>query len=336
MKIGKTDTFEDAYMAKFRSLASNYGVFVEYARDAAARDIGLHFTQADNHGARTVTPALAWFQMKGIMASTVSAEKATAAKEVSLPLQTDHLKFWFLQPVPTYLVVYVESLDRFLVINIQRWVESHFGDAILESQNKTHTVKVALSEALDDQAFYLIMRDNMIETLKKRLAADDAGAKKFYRDAEVIKWLHSCGNSEVETRFVFTSWISKMRSEARFEYKINDQWEIFRNHWQYSLDDIEDAFPYIEFVGMDEDEYEEWRYEDEEHDAEIIRLANGTISAGPNCSFEFYLHEIGMKLNAIGKRWAKTLIALEQAGAISVSSVTGGFISVAPWHARQL
>lgn len=337
MQIGVTDTFEDGYMAKFRAIASDYGVFVEYARDTAARDIGLHFTQKNAKGGRNVLPALAWFQMKGIMTSTLAKVDAEAKGEVSLSLKADHLRFWYLQPSPTYLVVYVEALDRFLVINIARWVSEKFGNAILTHTQKTHTVKVSLAEVLDQQAFSLIIRDNMVEALKAKLEEDDAGTKKFLRDAEVVKWMQACERDGVRNRFVYTSWISKARSEARFEYLVNGEWKAFRNHWQYMMGDIESAFPYIEFSGLEEEELESWM--DDEDDSEFserIDLQNGTISVGPNYSNEFYLHELDLRLNAIGNRWAKMLNALEQADAIVVRSDSGGFVSVAPWHARQL
>lgn len=337
MQIGVTDTFEDDYMAKFRAIASAYGVFVEYARDAGARDIGLHFTQKNGKGGRAVLPALAWFQMKGVMASTLSKADVEAKGEVSISLKTDHLQFWFLQLSPTYLVMYVEALDRFLVINIKRWVAEKFGAAILTNGQKTHTVKVPLSEVLDEQAFSLIIRDNMVEALKRTLEEDDAGAKKFFRDAEVIKWMQTCERDDVRNRFIFTSWISKARSEARFEYLKDGEWKVFRNHWQYMMGDLETAFPYIEFIGLDDEELEEWMDEDDDSDGvERIELKNGTTSVGPNCSNEFYHHEMALRLNAMGRRWAKTLNALEQAGAIVVRSESGGFVSVAPWHVRQL
>ena len=149
--------------------------------------------------------------------------------------------------------------------------------------------------------------------------------------------MQTCERDGVRNRLVYTSWISKARSEARFEYLIDGEWKAFRNHWQYMMGDIEAAFPYIEFTGLEEEELESWM--DDEDDSEFverIELQNGTISVGPNYSNEFYLHELDIRLNAIGKRWAKMLNALEQAEAIVVRTDSGGFVSVAPWHARQL
>lgn len=334
MQIGKTHTFEDRYMDKFRSIASGYGIFVEYARDAAGRDIGLHFTNPTEDGRQNVTPALAWFQMKGIMTGTLSAKKAKADKEVTLSLSVEHLVFWYMQPAPTYLVVYVEALDQFLVINIKRWVAEKFGNNILEDKQKSRTVKVRLSETLDEQAFRHIMLDNMIDTLKTALGEDEAEAKRFFRDAAVIKWLAKCKAENIQTRCRYTAWISKIRSEVVFEFCEEGEWKDFRNHWQLHMDSIESAFPFIEFTGVDEDEME--FYMEDEEDAQVIPLKNGSVSIGPNCSFEFYNHTLDIDLNAIGRRWARMLTVLENAGAISVATDTGGWVSVAPWHKRAL
>ncbi len=45
MKVGARDDFENDYMGKFRALAAPHGLFVEYERDRAGRDIGLQLTR---------------------------------------------------------------------------------------------------------------------------------------------------------------------------------------------------------------------------------------------------------------------------------------------------
>ncbi|RDJ97385.1 hypothetical protein [Cupriavidus lacunae] len=71
LKIGKTDAFEQAYMAKFKAFAYRFGEFVAYERDRAARDIGHHLTKAVGGGGKQISNTLCWFQMKGIMATTL-------------------------------------------------------------------------------------------------------------------------------------------------------------------------------------------------------------------------------------------------------------------------
>jgi hypothetical protein len=122
MQIGVTDDFERQYMAKFRAIASTYGIFVEYSIDRAARDIGLHFTQESADNKKIVVPSLAWFQMKGIMTDTLPLSEYKATNIVSVPLSTNHLRFWYVSPESTFLVIYIGSADEFLVINIKDWV----------------------------------------------------------------------------------------------------------------------------------------------------------------------------------------------------------------------
>src|SRR5258708_1487368 len=105
-------------MEKFRSFAAQFGQFVAYERDVATRDIGLHLTEPLESGGAKLTTCLCWFQMKGIMAETLPNEEAKTKSAFKYRLKVEHLKFWFLQPMPTYLALYVESLDRFLILNL--------------------------------------------------------------------------------------------------------------------------------------------------------------------------------------------------------------------------
>jgi hypothetical protein len=51
-RIGPYDEFEGNYKQKDRSLAQPYGEFVEYERDRAAIDIGLHLTEIADDSVR--------------------------------------------------------------------------------------------------------------------------------------------------------------------------------------------------------------------------------------------------------------------------------------------
>ncbi len=129
--IGKTDQFEHMYKEKFRAFAAQFGQFVSYERDIATRDLGLHLTKPSKSGGATVTSCLCWFQMKGIMPKTLPKEKAEKAITFNYKLEVEHLKFWFLQPMPTYLALYVGSLDSFYILNLQKYVENTWGKGIL-------------------------------------------------------------------------------------------------------------------------------------------------------------------------------------------------------------
>src|SRR6267142_5777732 len=129
-------------MAKFRELASPFGEIVMYERDVAARDIGLHFTRKRPSGDETVTGVLRWFQLKGIAAATLDAKTIASSDSISFKLEVKHLRLWYQYPDPTYLVLYLQVRSEFLVMDIQKYVEEHWGDSILSLDQQEATVKV--------------------------------------------------------------------------------------------------------------------------------------------------------------------------------------------------
>lgn len=368
MKIGATDEFESLYMTKFRQLAASYGVFIEYERDRAGRDIGLHLTQsAASSKGKIVTPALIWFQMKGVMKETLSFENYQDAEEVKVILETAHLRFWYMNIQPTYLAVYVESADCFLAIDIQKWVRRSYGEAILRQEQKTITVSVHKRNLLDSQFFRLALEQNLVPALRSTLAQDDdKDIARFLRDSALVKWLALCAQSGSEARIRIISWITKMRTEVYFEARKGDgEWEGKRNHWQFIMGEISVAFPFLTLrpkrkaveterielidtgdneereyvtrvISLVQEENDENWWDDDEIDREcLLAIGNDEYSYGEMAAYEYVEHEIGICLNQIGERWAVTLRVLEEAEIISVD-MTPHWISVAPWHARDI
>src|SRR6266496_2259456 len=115
--------------------------------------------------------------MKGVMASALSKQQFDAAKEVSLSMDVDHLRHWFLDKEPTHLVVYVEAAEQFLVMNLQEHVATAWGRKILTLNQKTATIKVPASSVLDEQAFAILLRYADIAQWMKALDADQPDAK---------------------------------------------------------------------------------------------------------------------------------------------------------------
>jgi hypothetical protein len=129
--VGDQDVFEGIYTEKFRALACAHGEFVRYERDkGAAIDLGVHLTEPDRRG-RRFSRSRVWFQLKGVMASTLSHEEYTQAPTIGLPVKLHQLRFWFASPEPIYLVVYVESADIFLIEDVQEIVYRQWGEALL-------------------------------------------------------------------------------------------------------------------------------------------------------------------------------------------------------------
>jgi hypothetical protein len=152
--VGTHDLFEQAYTADFRALTAPYGLFITYENDRAAIDVGLHlFDPTADPG--TVGQVKVWFQLKGIRASTISAEEMVCSEWVALSrLRSDHISYWFAQPEPLYLVVYLEALDRFLAADIRDLVEASGGIGWLREleavQQRTTTLRIPLTATLED------------------------------------------------------------------------------------------------------------------------------------------------------------------------------------------
>lgn len=133
--MGEHDELENRYMPRFEALLSESGVVVEYRRDRAGIDTGLHLFAREEKPTkqgegRPYWRALAgrvWFQLKGVHASTMSADEFHAATHVTVNVGVEHLKFWFAAPEPVYLVVYVESVDTFVGIDVRELVEREWG-----------------------------------------------------------------------------------------------------------------------------------------------------------------------------------------------------------------
>lgn len=270
--VGKTDAFERKYMEKFRAFASKFGEFVKYEHDRGARDIGLHLTQKLRSGKERLTAALCWFQMKGLMDSTLSAKQFEAKKkegEITLPLEVSHLRYWYLQPMPTYLVVYVESVDTFFVMNVQDYIVKRWGRKILALKQKTVTVSIPTDSELDEQAFTLILTKSDIEEWKKVLGENEKDVTICLRDYDLIWHFGTAAERKVEHRVVFMDWQSKTRGQFYIQerqLKAKGRWHTLREHWQYMMNvfDLEGVYPYVEFSSLEDDSAEDWLMEEDE------------------------------------------------------------------------
>ncbi|MBN9987224.1 DUF4365 domain-containing protein [Rhizobium laguerreae] len=362
MKIGKTDAFEADYMTKFRQIAAPFGIFMDYETDRAGRDIGLHLTQASSSGeGRIVTPISVWFQMKGIMPQTLSLKDLNASEQVTVALQTNHLAFWYMNPQPTYLAIYVGSAELFLAIDIKDWVGENFGDRILAHAPKTVAVSVSKRNLLDEQFFRNVLNRNLVPTLRSIFSREkDEGIARFLRDSSLVKWLFNCETSGSQARIRVVSYMSKMRTEVYFESSTaGAEWVEMRAHWQFAMSDLASSFPFLTFrpqrtaawqseteygwdsephvvrrLRIDEPDDGEWWDEDEDTDPEcLFDLGDGSMSYGQMAGGEIISHEIAISLNEVGNRWATILKTLETSEIISVTAEPH-FLSVAPWHAR--
>lgn len=361
LEIGNSDVFEQAYMAKFRQLAAEFGEFVTYERDRAARDIGLHLTRPRSGGKKQISNTLCWFQMKGIMENTLPLSKFKTLKEISIPLDVNHLRYWYLNSMPTHLVVYVACADKFLVLNLTEYVEGQWGRGILKLDQKTATVKVSVNSELDRQAFAILLARGDIEQWAKALDANQDQMRLARRDYQLVYQLGTALERRVKHEMHFMDWISKMRVELHFlERSIysrpGEDWVDIRTHFELGFDPLE-HYPYIEFsmldddemsadapdIGQkdgDEDENGDWIFIDEEYeDGNFISLPNGDRIFGPNCSNEYYFFRMGVRLNTLGRALfnnVQHLVKINMLELNNSSEYRGDFLSIAPWEYRDV
>jgi hypothetical protein len=350
--VGKTDEFEHRYMEKFRSFAAQFGHFVAYDRDVATRDIGLHLTEPLKSGGAKLTTCLCWFQMKGIMADTLPKKKAEEAATFKYRMKVEHLKFWFLQPMPTYLALYIESLDRFLILNLQKYVEETWGRDILSLDKKTAEVEVSGGSVLDGDALKLILRDSTVEEWVKAMSAEESKIKLCERDYKVIWRIGTAAERKVKHRFEIYDWQSKTRGEVHIQERDEgdtSEWTTVRNHWQYMLSakGVEGMYPYLDFTADEEGEspadYDDDNWGsfddfwcDDGDDRPTFALKSGQIAAGEDCAGEYHLYYIIPDLNDLGHALFGLIKTLIDIKFIEITDEPGEFMSVAPWHFRQV
>lgn len=338
--VGETDSFERKYMEKFRTLASKFGEFVNYEHDRGARDIGVHLTHKLSSGKERLSTSLCWFQMKGVMASSLPADALERQKKVSIPLKVNHLRYWYLQPMPTYLVVYVECKDLFLITNIQKYVADNWGKGILKLEQKMATVYAYKESTLDEQAFWLILQKGSLQEWQKALGGEDDQARICSRDYDLIWHFGTASDRGVEHRVVFLDWQSKTRGQLYIQEKKGNSerdWETLREHWQYmmNISHLDEAYPYLEFFAdMDREDGLSW--DDDYEYMPVVTLSNGDDIHGEDASGEYFYYELGARLNSVGIQMFEWVKDAEQIGLIEISQEQGEMVSVAPWHHRDI
>jgi hypothetical protein len=330
-------------MGKFQEQAADYGVVVRYERDRAARDIGVHFFRKTRSGKEQATGSLVWFQMKGIQAATLSKADFAKARSVAVSLKVKDLQLWYRMNGPTYLAVYIESVDTFLVLNIVAYVAEHYGAKILTLGQKTIDVQVSTKSVLDAQAFDLIVRNGTAEEWARVLGADSGDVHLAQRDYRLLWKLGTSKKRGVEHRMDVKDWQSKLRGEVEFlERPIagsEDSWRSIREHWQLMLriQGLEAAYPYLSFQPFDQQHQDDIEFWSNEDDEPFVEFSDGTVVYGHDCAGEYNLYELRPRLNSIGRRLVAIVNTLMRASMIETPDDNEGeTLDVAPWHARDV
>jgi hypothetical protein len=254
-----------------------------------------------------------------------------------------------------YLGLYIESRDRFFILNLQKYVEEVWGRNILTLDQDTAEVEVLTGSVLDASALRIILRESTIESWSRALSVGENDIRLCQRDYKMIWKIGTATERRVEQRFEIYDWQSKTRGEVHIQERPagTKDWAIIRNHWQLGLQatDVEEMYPYLDFTPQDEgtdrtEEYDEdgdlvyspfGSYEDDYEPT--FRLKNGLVAAGKDCAGKFHLYYILPELNEMGRSLFSLIETLRNIKFIEISESKdddGEFISVAPWHSRQV
>lgn len=286
--------------------------------------------------------------MKGVMASSVSRKEIERTKEVRLSLQVEHLRHWFLDKEPTQLVVYVESIDEFLVLNLQDYISRTWGRSILTLDQKSTTVVVPAYSVLDEQAFSILLRYADIAQWTRALDADYDDIRLVRRAFDTIYTIGTAERRNVEHGISWRKWISKTRDELRvlerpagLDDMADENWRVIHEHWQHGGIDPEESYPFLELFAIEEYDpltfTNRWGEEELVEDGMTITLLNRDKIFGENFANEYYEFLFGARLNDYGHKLFGYVMVLQKIGLLELnddSSKKGSFISIAPWHSR--
>jgi hypothetical protein len=350
MDVGSNDVFERQYKAKFELIASQYGEFVHYERDRAARDIGLHFTRKKADGSESVSPSLAWFQLKGLRSPTFSKDEFAKSNDVPITLGVKHLKFWYFLPGPTYLAVYIESVDEFVVCDIQLIVSETWGDDIATLKQATATIRILKKFKLDDVAFYHIRLENEVSAWKDRFNVERGQLKLLLVHYHLIYRLKSRAERSVFGQVMIRDWLSKTRLEIIYDERPRDRktgWETVWSQWVFMgfANQWRKMFPYLTLLPTSKSGIEPDSDDDDDEFANMflglgevreLQVSQGKTVYGRDEMGECVDFYCRVRLNSLAQRLAACLQTLIDAGFYEVNLNESHWISLASWQDRGI
>lgn len=153
-QVGAHDVFEDTYRGILKARLAPHGLVIEYDKDRAKLDMGLHLYERPLASNPHVSNVRIWFQLKGLHSSTLS--KADLAEATDVPvgdLELETVKYWYSAAEPVYLALYVEALDDFLVEDVRILVDRRGGPGELgrlsRAGQRTTTLRLLVSSTLE-------------------------------------------------------------------------------------------------------------------------------------------------------------------------------------------
>ena len=145
--------FENEYTPKFETLARKYGYPIDYRKDVAAIDLGLHLKTT-----KDITNTRVWFQLKGLHEETLPKKKFESLDFITYKVKIEHLRSWYNSSEAVYMVLYIESVGAFIAEDIRDVVAREWGEEILNNKvfkprQKTVTIKLK-KQFIDNKDFW--------------------------------------------------------------------------------------------------------------------------------------------------------------------------------------
>jgi hypothetical protein len=155
--VGAADVLEGIYTPRFEAIIGRFGIPIDYRRDKAAIDKGLHLYTPDRiNGQAKMSSIKVWFQLKGISKEALTAEDLKGMQDVPVKgLSVDTVKFWLASPECVYLVAYLEATDQFIAEDVREIVQRQQPQAIsqphlLSPGKESITLRVRKSAEVDE------------------------------------------------------------------------------------------------------------------------------------------------------------------------------------------
>jgi len=313
---------------KLRDFARRFGSVITFARWGHARDLWLELTRKSSSAHPTLVTALCWFQPRSLTAAELDREAYEELRAVTVSLEVRHLRYWYIQPMPTYLVLYIEAADELLVLNLQHYVERTWGRAILRLQQETATVDVSRDSVLDEQMFEQMLLENDRAEWKKAIWANPISSRVCRDDFEIVLRI---GISDTHLQFVVDrlydgnyirgAWLKETVANVRRGPDFDPFW----------TQNIEEDYPYLDLYNdmaplppvpevYDPSHHDDPVSEGDPH----IRLSNGDRLRVPHESTRYFNYYFGARLNTLGKDILACALALERLKLAAFSSDHGG------------
>ena len=83
------------------------------------------------------------FQIKATNSLRISRD----GSQISQRIETRHLRYWYFEPYPVFVVVYDAARNRAYWLDIQAYVDQH--PKLMDSDKDTTTLRIPISNSLD-------------------------------------------------------------------------------------------------------------------------------------------------------------------------------------------